>query len=79
MKIVKRVQAPTPVFFKKLRNISLILAGVGGALLGAPALIPAIILKLAAYLVVAGSVGAAVSQAVTPGDEQQGEDIKDGK
>lgn len=72
MNIIQRVKSPTPGFFKKLRNISLVLAATGGTLLSAPAAIPAILLKLAGYLAVAGSVGAAVSQAVTPADEQEG-------
>ena len=70
MNIIQRVQAPTPGFFKKLRNISLILATLGGALLTAPVAIPAILLKVAGYLTVAGGVGSAVSQAVTKGDEE---------
>jgi hypothetical protein len=73
MNIITRVKAPTPLFFKKLRNASLVLAGIGGTLLGAPVALPAVIAKLAGYLAVAGSVGASVSQAVTTVDEQQEE------
>jgi hypothetical protein len=79
MNIISRVKAPTPLFFKKLRNVSLILAGLGGALLSTPVAVPALIAKFAGYLAVAGSVGAAVSQSVTTGDEQQQEADKDGQ
>ena len=70
MNIVERVQSPTPRFFKKLRNISLVLAAIGGTLLTAPVGVPAIIVKLAGYLAVAGGVGSAVSQAVTGREEE---------
>ena len=70
MNLIERVQSPTPKFFKKLRNISLLLATLGGSLLAAPVAIPAIILKVAGYLAVAGGVGSAVSQAVTNDDEK---------
>ena len=69
MNIIQRVQSPTPRFFKKLRNISLVLATVGGALLAAPVAVPAFVLKVAGFLTVAGGVGSAVSQAVTKADE----------
>ena len=79
MNIINRAKAPTPVFFKKLRTASLLLAGLGGGLLSAPVAVPAIILKVAGYLAVAGTVGAAVSQSVTTGDEQKKGRVKNGK
>ncbi|WP_256948350.1 hypothetical protein [Flavobacterium psychrophilum] len=33
MNIIKRVKAPTPKFFKVLRNIGLVLVAVGGTIL----------------------------------------------
>ena len=70
MNIIERVKAPTPKFFVKLRNISLLLATLGASVLAAPAAIPAIVLKVAGYLAVAGGVGTAVSQVVTNGEGQ---------
>lgn len=68
MNIIERAKAPTPKFFKKLRNISLLLAALGAAVMGAPVALPAIALKIAGYLAVAGGVGSAVSQVVTNGE-----------
>lgn len=65
MKLIDRLKAPTPKFFKILRNIGLGLAAAGGVLVAAPAAIPAGIVALGGYLIVAGSVATAVSQAVT--------------
>lgn len=65
MNIIERYQKPTPKFFKKLRNIGIALATAGGAILAAPIVMPALLISIATYLTVAGSVAVAVSQAVT--------------
>jgi hypothetical protein len=62
MKVTERLTAATPPFFSKLRNIGLLLTAVSGALMGVPA-IPAIVIKIAGYLAVAGTVMSGVSQA----------------
>ena len=65
MKIVKRAQAPTPKFFKVLRNVGLVLAAVGGTILAAPISLPVLVTSVGGYLVVAGGVASAVSQLTT--------------
>lgn len=65
MKLIDRLKAPTPKFFKVLRNIGLGLAAAGGILVAAPVAIPTALVALGGYLIVAGSVATAVSQAVT--------------
>jgi len=62
MDILQRLTAPTPPFFKKLRNIGLILAAASTAIVSAPLALPAILVKLAGYLAVAATVTSAVSQ-----------------
>ncbi len=74
MNIVKRVKAPTPKFFKVLRNIGLALAAVGGTILAAPIALPVVVTTIGGYLAVAGGVVSAVSQlttgeAILPKDE----------
>ena len=65
MNIVQRAKAPTPKFFKLLRNIGLILATVGGTILAAPITLPIVVSTSAGYLAVAGGVMTAVSQLTT--------------
>ena len=65
MNIVKRAKAPTPKFFKVLRNIGLALAAVGGTILAAPVALPIVISSIGGYLAVAGGVLSAVSQITT--------------
>lgn len=65
MSIVKRAKAPTPEFFKVLRNVGLVLAAVGGTILAAPIALPVILTSVGGYLVVAGGVASAVSQLTT--------------
>lgn len=60
--IVRRIQAPTPRFFKKLRIVGLALAAISGGILTAPVALPAAITTLAAYLALAGGIISAVSQ-----------------
>ncbi|MEQ8551465.1 MAG: hypothetical protein RIC06_23870 [Cyclobacteriaceae bacterium] len=62
MTIIERAKAPTPKFFKVLRNVGLALAAAGGALLAAPISLPAGIVALGGYLTVGGTVLTAVSQ-----------------
>jgi len=63
MKITERLNSPTPPFFKKVRNIGLILTGISAALIGLPIALPVVIIQIAGYLAVAGSVMSGVSQA----------------
>ena len=68
MKLIKRATAPTPKFFKVLRNIGLVLAAIGGTILAAPIALPVVVTSVGGYLVVAGGVASAVSQLTTMGD-----------
>ncbi len=65
MGILKRLKAPTPRFFRKIRNIGIAAGTIGGTLLAAPVALPAILISAAGYMAVAGTVAAAVSQVVT--------------
>ena len=62
MNIAERIQSPTPTFFKKIRNIGIILTAVSGTLLGAPIALPLVVIKIAGYMAVASMVATAVSQ-----------------
>lgn len=62
MQIIKRAKSPTPKFFKKVRNIGLVLATVGTTIIAAPVALPAVLVKIAGYMAVAGGVASAVSQ-----------------
>ena len=65
MHILERVNAPTPDFFKKLRNIGLLLAAISAAIIASPVALPAALVSVAGYLAVAGTVVSAVSQITT--------------
>ncbi len=68
MNLAQRVQSPTPNFFKKVRNIGLALAGLSATILAAPVALPAVLIKVAGYLAVAGGVAGTVSQATVEGE-----------
>ena len=66
--IIQRVQSPTPKFFKKLRNIGLTVAAIAGTIVAVPVGLPAIVVKVAGYLVVAGGVLGGTSQTAVEGE-----------
>jgi len=69
MKIKDRVKAPTPKFFRVLRNIGLVLAAVGGTVVASPIALPVVLTTIGGYLAVAGGVVSAVSQLTTEEEE----------
>jgi uncharacterized membrane protein HdeD (DUF308 family) len=71
MNVIKRAKAPTPNFFKVLRNIGLVLAAVGGTILAAPVALPVAIVSIGGYIAVAGGVISAVSQLTSTKDAIQ--------
>jgi hypothetical protein len=64
MNIIDRLKSPTPKFYRVLRNIGLGLVAAGSVLVTAPVAIPAMIVTVGGYLIVAGSVATAVAQTV---------------
>jgi hypothetical protein len=64
-KVIDRAKAPTPKFFKKLRNIGLTLAAISTVIVTAPITLPAAVLTAAGYVAVASGVISAVSQITT--------------
>jgi len=68
MKVVERIKAPTPKFFKILRSIGLALLAISGTIVAAPIVLPVTVVTVAGYMAVAGGVISAVSQ-MTVDDE----------
>lgn len=73
-KIIERVQAPTPNFFKTIRTIGLTLGAIGAAVLTAPISLPATVVTIAGYLATAGVVASAIATAAKEdgGNESSG-------
>lgn len=69
-KILNRVSAPTPKFFKVLQNVGLALAAVGGTILAAPIALPVVVTTIGGYLALAGGVLTATSQLATTDDSE---------
>jgi len=65
MNILERINAPTPNFFKRLRNCGLALAAISAAILAAPVALPLAMITAAGYAAVGGAVISAVSQITT--------------
>ena len=69
MTLVERVKAPIPKFFKVLRTVGIVLAAVGGAILASPVALPAAVVTVGGYMVVAGSVASTVAQTTVDGEK----------
>lgn len=67
-KLKQRVTSPTPRFFRRIRNIGIVLAALSGSMLTAPISLPGIAVQIAGYLAVAGSVASALSQTAVGGE-----------
>lgn len=62
MNLVERAKAPTPKIFRVMRNIGLVFAAAGAAILASPISLPAAVVTVGGYLTVGGSVLSSVSQ-----------------
>jgi hypothetical protein len=69
MNLIERAVSPTPTFFQKLRNIGLALAAMSAAIIASPVALPTIVVTVAGYLAVAGTVLSAASQVTVAGDQ----------
>ena len=70
MNIIQRVVAPTPRFFRKMRNIGLILAAISTTIVTAPIALPAAVIMIAGYAAVGSAVLSAVSQVTVITEER---------
>ena len=62
MNLIERIKAPTPKWFKIIRNISIVLASIGGIIIAAPVALPVGLVSVAGYLVLGGSIISVISQ-----------------
>lgn len=69
-KLIKRVKRTTPQFFQKVRNIGLAVTALSAAIMGAPVALPAVIIKIAGYLAVAGAAASGVSQTAVKNEKK---------
>ena len=69
LNMLERWKAPTPILFKRIRNIGLILAGVAGAILSSPITLPSLVISVAGYVMVASGVLSTVSQITVEKEE----------
>lgn len=75
MNLVERAKAPTPKFFKVLRTVGLALLAVGGSIVAAPIALPAIVVTVASYAALGGTVLSAVSQVTVDDDAKREHEI----
>lgn len=62
MNLIDRFKAPTPKFWRKVRNIMIGVGTFSAAIIATPAALPIGLVTLATYGLTIGSIGAALSQ-----------------
>jgi hypothetical protein len=62
MNLKQRFLAPTPKFWKKVRNIGITVSALGGGLLTLPVSLPASLITIAGYMVATGTLTGILSQ-----------------
>ncbi|RST26328.1 hypothetical protein [Chryseobacterium lacus] len=73
LNLVERVKAPTPKWFKIIRNVGITLTAVGGAILASPVALPASIITVAGYVLLGGTMATAIAQtAMSSEDKDKG-------
>lgn len=75
MEILKRLKAPTPKFWKKVRNTMIAVGTVAGIVLAAPVALPAAVATIAGYALTVGAVGTTLAQ-LTKEDAPEGENVQ---
>ena len=70
MNLVERVKAPTPKWFKIIRNIGIALATAVGFILASPVILPFGLVSAAGYLILGGSIISTVSQTGVKTEEE---------
>lgn len=73
LNLIERISAPTPKWFKIIRNIGIALTAVGGAILAAPVALPATIVTVAGYVMLGGTVATAIAQTAMQTEDKEKE------
>lgn len=71
LNLIERVSAPTPKWFKIIRNIGITLTAVGGAIIAAPMALPAVLVTVAGYAILGGTVATAIAQTAMQTDNDE--------
>jgi len=69
MNVLQRIMAPTPQFFRILRNAGLALTAASAVVLTSPVVMPDQLMQVAGYLAMGGSVLSTVSQMTVENNE----------
>ena len=69
LNLVSRISAPTPKWFRIIRNLGITLSAIGGTLVAAPVVLPAALVTIGGYMLLGGTLIGAVSQTAISSEE----------
>jgi hypothetical protein len=61
-KIIRRARSQPPPFFRKIRNVGLVLTAIATAIATLPVALPAVVVTISGYAAAAGATATALSQ-----------------
>ncbi|WP_027376218.1 hypothetical protein [Kaistella palustris] len=67
--LLSRLAAPTPKWFRLIRNLGLAFSAIGGTLAASPVVLPAALVTFGGYLLLGGTLIGAVSQTAIKSEE----------
>lgn len=63
-KVIKRLKAPTPKFWRVIRNMMIVIGSVSGVIMGVPDM-PKFLVEFSKYGLVVGAIGTGLAQMTT--------------
>jgi hypothetical protein len=61
-KLIRRARSQPPPFFRKIRNVGLVLTAIATAIATLPIALPALVVTISGYAAAAGATATAISQ-----------------
>jgi hypothetical protein len=71
MSVKQRWSAKTPKFWKKVQRVAIKLGAIAAVIVAAPIALPAMVVTVATYTIVAGTVAATLSQLTIEDNDQR--------
>ena len=78
LNLLERITSPTPKWFKIIRNVGITLTAVAGVIIASPVALPSVVVTVAGYVLLGGSVASAIAQTAMQSDKTEEKENKEG-
>lgn len=77
LNLIDRITSPTPKWFKIIRNVGITLTAVAGVIIASPVALPSVVVTVAGYVLLGGSVASAIAQTAMQSDKNEEKENKE--